>query len=412
MLSDAHADAGRVLARIEALGRMSEEAQLLVRPSFTRAMRRANEQVAAWMDAAGMQVRTDAICNLIGRYEGTDPGAGTLLLGSHLDSVRDAGMFDGPLGVLVALACVERLQRAQRRLPFAVEVIAFTDEEGLRFRPFLGSSAIAGTFERDWLKLRDAEGTTMEQAIHDAGGDPAAIETCRYDPRTVLGYCEVHIEQGPRLETLNLPVGVVSGIAAAWRAEIRFHGAAGHAGTVPMGLRRDALCAAAEFILAVERAGQAQEGLVATVGQVDAHPGASNVIPGQATLSLDLRHEDAALRDRAYEALRAEAAAIAERRVVLLEWTPGQEGPATRCTPALADLLADAVAALGYPVQRLSSGAGHDGVALARLTGVAMLFVRCMGGISHNPAESVMVEDIAVAIDVLARFLDSLGAGR
>lgn len=412
MSIDAHADAQRVMARIEALGQLSEEARLLVRPSFTPAMRHANEQVAAWMRAAGMRARTDAICNLIGRYEGTDPGVGTLLLGSHLDSVRDAGRFDGPLGVLVALACVERLHRTGRRLPFAVEVIAFTEEEGLRFRPFLGSSAIAGIFDRGWLQARDAAGATLEQAIRDAGGDPAAIDACCHDPERVLGYCEVHIEQGPRLEALDLPVGVVSGIAAAKRAEITFRGEAGHAGTVPMGPRRDALCAAAEIILAVERAGQAQEGLVATVGQIEARPGASNVIPGQVTLSLDVRHEDPAILDRAYGAVRAEAATIARRRNVLLEWTPGQEGPATPCAPALADRLADAVAALGYPVQRLPSGAGHDGVALAHLTGVAMLFVRCMGGISHNPAESVMVEDVAVAIRVLSRFLESLAAER
>jgi allantoate deiminase len=376
-------------------------------------MRRANEQVGAWMREAGMQVRTDAICNLIGRYEGTDAGAGTLLLGSHLDSVRDAGRYDGPLGVLVALACVERLHRARRRLPFAVEVIAFTDEEGLRYHTsFLGSSAVAGIFNRDWLQLQDADGITMEQTIRDAGGDPEAIESCRYDPKAVLGYCEVHIEQGPRLEDLDLPVGVVSGIASSNRATVVFRGVPGHAGTMPMRLRRDALCAAAEFVLEVERVGLAQEGLVATVGQIEAQPGASNVIPGQVTLSLDIRHEDGALRAQAYEALRAHAGAIAERREVLLEWTLVQEGPATPCTPALVERMADAVASLGYPVQRLASGAGHDCVALAQLTGVAMLFVRCKGGISHNPAESVKVEDIAVAIDVLSHVLDSLGAGR
>jgi allantoate deiminase len=365
-------------------------------------------EVAGWMEEAGMSVRQDAICNLIGRYAGTGASTCTLILGSHLDSVRDAGKFDGPLGVLTALACVERLHRSGRRLPFAVEVIAFTDEEGLRFHTsYLGSSAIAGTFNQAWLDVRDADGITVAQAIRQASGDPDAIEACRYRSEDLLGYCEVHIEQGPVLESLDLPVGVVSVIAGQNRANITFKGMSGHAGTVPMRLRHDALCAAAEFILVVEHQANKHDGMVATVGQVTIHPGAGNVIPGRVALSLDVRHQDDTSRRDAYRVLQEEAQAIADRRGVALEWEPVQEAPSTPCAPMLVDGLAAAIESLGYPVQRLSSGAGHDGVPLSHLTEIAMLFVRCKGGISHNPAESVTVADVAVAIEVLSRFLES-----
>jgi allantoate deiminase len=296
-------------------------------------------------------------------------------------------------------------------LPFAVEVIAFTDEEGLRFHTsYLGSSAVAGAFDPQWLAIRDAEGISMAEALAAAGGDPEGIPGCAYRPESVLGYCEVHIEQGPLLEARDLPVGVVSAIAGQSRATIGFQGVAGHAGTVPMALRHDALCAAAEFILAVEAIARAQEGLVATIGQIAAQPGAGNVIPGLVTLSLDLRHQDDATRLRAYEVVQARAGELARRRGVRLAWEPLQESPATACSPRLAGLLAEAVEAQGPPVLRLSSGAGHDGVALAALTEIAMLFVRCKGGISHNPAESVAAADVGVAIEVLAGFLDLMTA--
>jgi len=245
-------------------------------------MRLANEAVAAWMQAAGMIVQRDAIGNLIGRYEARSAGAKTLLLGSHLDSVRDAGKYDGPLGVMIALACVERLHQRQERLPFAIEVLGFADEEGLRYHTaYLGSTVMTGTFDPDALSLTDTNGVSVAEAIRASGGDPdpRILQTPRWQRDDLLGYCEVHIEQGPVLEARNLPVGVVSAIAGQSRFNIYFTGEANHAGTVPMPLRHDALCAAAEFVLAVEAVARSLPGLVATVGQLTVQPGVANVIP-------------------------------------------------------------------------------------------------------------------------------------
>jgi allantoate deiminase len=396
-----------VMQRCDALAGFSEEPDRLTRRFATPALQQANAAVAGWMRAAGMAVRQDNIGNLIGRYEAGQPGARALLLGSHLDSVRDAGRYDGPLGVLVALACIERLHDRGARLPFAVEVLAFADEEGLRYHTsYLGSQVVAGRFDPAILEMRDADGITVAEAIRAFGGDPSRLPADRRDGGDLLGYCEVHIEQGPVLEAENLPVGVVIAIAGQSRLNVGFAGEAGHAGTVPMDLRRDALCAAAEFILAVEAQGRQTPGLVATVGQVDVRPGASNVVPGQVALSLDVRHQEDARRARAIEMLREQALRIAAERRAELTWQIVQENGAVPCTPALAELLARAVESLGYVARRLPSGAGHDGVMIAALAPIAMLFVRCKGGVSHNPAESVDVADVAVAIDALSRFLE------
>ncbi len=397
--------ASLALARCDELARWSEEAGRLTRRFATPALAAARATVAGWMHAAGMEVRRDNVGNLIGRYTGARPAAGTLLLGSHLDSVRDAGRYDGPLGILAALACVERLHAAGRRLPFAVEVAAFADEEGVRFgTAYLGSAALAGRFDPAWLDLRDEGGVTLAEAIRADGGDPAAIPADRH-PGGLLGYCEAHIEQGPVLEARGLPLGIVSAIAGQGRYALSFRGEAGHAGTVPMALRRDALCAAAEFVLAAEHLARERPGLVATVGQIAAEPGASNVIPGRATLSLDVRHHDDSAREAATGDLRAAAARIAAARGVALDWQVAQEHPATPCDPALTARLARAIEAAGYPVLALPSGAGHDAVMLAPIAPVAMLFIRCAGGISHNPAESVAAEDVAAAIEAMERFL-------
>ncbi len=405
------------MERCDILGSFSEEPDRLTRRFATPAMRQANETVAGWMRAAGMSVRQDPIGNLIGRYEAdsTDAmnrgltinrGPTTMLLGSHLDSVRDAGKYDGPLGVLTALACVERLHERQERLPFAIEVFGFADEEGMRYHSaYLGSKVVAGTFDPNALQLTDSDGIAMAEAIRAFGGDPAAIPGARRRNDDLLGYCEVHIEQGPVLESLNLPVGVVSTITGQNRISVSFVGEAGHAGTVPMSMRHDALCAAAEFVLAVETLARNQPGLVATVGQITAQPGASNVIPGVVTLSLDVRHQDDAMREQACRRLEEQARQICMARQVSLKWQHLQESRTVPCATHLTQLLAQAVEMLKYPVQALPSGAGHDGVALSDLTSVAMLFVRCRGGVSHNPAESVTMEDVAVAIEVLEQFL-------
>jgi allantoate deiminase len=398
-----------VLARCDQLATYSEEPDRLTRRYATPPMRQANEAVADWMRAAGMATRQDAIGNLIGRYEAEMPTAPTLLLGSHLDTVRDAGKYDGPLGVLVALASVERLHAQRRRLPFAIEVLAFADEEGLRCHTaYLGSSAVAGTFEPAWLALSDGDGVPLADAMRAFGGDPDAIASARWSGGDLLGYCEVHIEQGPILERENLPVGLVTGIQGQSRLSLTFTGEAGHAGTVPMALRRDALSAAAELVLVVERFARETADLVATIGQLAVAPGASNVIPGRATLTLDLRHPDDASRERALTALLARADEIAQGRGVSVTHHLAQDNAAGPCSPGLRVRMAAAITASGYPVRELASGAGHDAVRMAHHTEVAMLFVRCAGGVSHSPAESVTAEDVAAAIAVLDRFIASL----
>lgn len=400
-----------VMQRIATLARYSEEPQRLTRRFATMALREAQAQVEVWMRAAGMSVRRDAVGNLIGRYPASRADAPCLLLGSHLDSVRDAGNFDGPLGVLVALALVERLHQRGQQLPFAIDVLAFADEEGLRYgTAYLGSKAVAGSFDPAYLARRDDDGISMADAIRDFDGEPDALLDARYAAEAVLGYCEVHIEQGPVLEAEDLPVGVVTAIVGQSRITVSFTGMAGHAGTVPMALRHDALCAAAEFVLRVEQAGREQPGLVATVGQLMVQPGASNVIPGAVELSLDVRHHDDATRERARDWLQTQAEAIGVARQVTPGWSVVQETASVPCAAELTDQLAQAVVDAGYPPCRLVSGAGHDAVALAELTRVAMLFVRCKRGISHNPAESATTEDVAVAIMVLERFVDAYAA--
>jgi allantoate deiminase len=409
------AAAAAVLARADELATCTEEPGRLTRRFATPALAQAGELVAGWMRDAGMRVRRDPIGNVVGRWE--PPGgatAGTLLLGSHLDTVRDAGRYDGMLGVLVGLACVERLSDAEGAgAPFAIEVLAFADEEGVRYgTAYLGSSVVAGTFERSALERRDADGVAMADAISAFGGDPAKLADARRDPAGLLGYVEVHIEQGPVLEAEDLPVGVVTGIAGQTRAEVVFDGEAGHAGTVPMALRRDALVAAAEWIGTVEAEAHAVDGLVATVGAIAVEPGASNVIPAHASLTLDVRHLDDATRETACADLRARAEAIAARRGTAVAWTDVQATPAVACGRALTAELEAAVADAGVRVRRLPSGAGHDAAVMSRLCEVAMLFVRCAGGISHNPAEAVSAADVAVAIDVTSRLLDRLAHAR
>jgi allantoate deiminase len=397
------------MERLDILGALSDEPGRLTRPFAGDAMRRAHERVGAWMREAGMAVRHDNIGNLHGRYEGAAPGDPTLLLGSHLDTVRDAGKYDGPLGVMVAIAAVQQLHDAETRLPFAIEVIAFADEEGLRFSStYLGSRAVAGTFEPADLQLTDADGVTMADAIRAFGGDPAQLDEDRWSTGALLGYFEVHIEQGPVLESQGLPVGIVSAIAGQNRHRLVFTGEAGHAGTVPMKRRHDALVAASVFVQAVEGYAGTHEGLVATVGQLIVEAGAANVVPGQVTLSLDVRHADDADRLIASRRLLDIAARIADNRNIALATSQTSENAAVPCSPELVSTLVHAVRDIGLPVAHLASGAGHDVVPMATLTDVGMLFVRCKGGVSHNPAESVTTADVGVSIDVLGRFVELL----
>ena len=404
-MSDSVHYAAAVLRRCDELAAFSEESGRLTRRFATPALREAGEAVREWMEAAGMTVRRDAIGNVIGRLGEADRR--TLLIGSHLDTVRDAGRYDGVLGVLVAIGCLERLRDEGRSLPYTVEVLAFADEEGIRFGTgFLGSSVVAGQLDLADLDLRDANGVTLRDAVRAFGGDPDGLASARRESANLIGYYEVHIEQGPVLEGDGVPLGVVTAIAGQTGGRVVFTGEPGHAGTVPMALRRDALGAAAEFVTAVEAVARDQEGAVSTVGSVEVEPGARNVIPGRVVLSLDVRHASDSVRESVLARLRERAGAIAVARGVGFEWQVGHGTQAIDTAAALTELVAEAVVASGHPVVRLSSGAGHDAVMLSAIAPVAMLFVRCAGGISHSPAESVTVEDVAAAIDATTRFLE------
>jgi len=382
-----------LMRRCDVLGGVSEERGQLTRTFASPAMRRANKLVGAWMRSAGLTVREDAAFNLLGRWESKKRHAKTLLLGSHLDTVRNAGKYDGPLGVLTAIAAIQSLREHQIELPFHVEIVGFSDEEGVRYHStYLGSRALAGTLTKADLAH-----------IHEK-----QIVKARRKKGEFLGYAEVHIEQGPVLEQNDLPVGVVTAIAGQSRLQIEFYGTAGHAGTVPMASRRDALAGAAEFILAVENAANQRVSTVATVGKISVPHAASNVIPGRVLLTLDVRDQKDPLRLRLVKQLHARAKAIAKRRNLQLTWTPVQQAAAVPCDPLFTQLMAKCVTQRWLKVFKLTSGAGHDAVALSEICPVTMLFVRCQSGISHNPAESVRSEDVAPAIGILADFVQAL----
>ena len=395
-----------VMKRIEELGRVSEEPDRLTRTFCSPAMRKANDLVGSWMRDAGMTVSEDNIGNLIGRYAGSHDRAKTFMLGSHLDTVRGAGKFDGPLGVLIAIACVQHLHEEKARLPFAVEVVGFADEEGVRYQTtYLGSKVMAGTFNEKELKKLDARGVSMADAIRAFGGNPDKLPDSRRDPQQLLGYAEVHIEQGPVLERNYQPVGVVSAIAGQARIKVRFAGQSGHAGTTPMILRHDALAAAAQFIVGVETATRLYADLLATVGQIDARPGVSNVIPGEVILTLDVRHQADSIRSAACARLHETANHAGEARGVAVDWEVVHDAPSVPCSQELSAMLARAARQHLVGVTELVSGAGHDASIMGDITPAAMLFVRCKGGISHHPEESVTEQDAEVAIAVMSDFL-------
>jgi allantoate deiminase len=401
--------AKKIMQRIETLAKISEEPANLTRTFASPAMHQTNELAAKWMREAGMKTRVDAVGNLIGHYAGERPDAKILLIGSHLDTVRNAGKFDGPLGVILAIACVENLHRQKIRLPFAIEVIGFSDEEGVRFQTaYLGSKAAAGCFDKNDLKRRDADGISMAGAIKNFGGDPAKLKSARLNPKDLLGYFEAHIEQGQALEERKLAVGIVSAIAGQTRAQFNFTGGAGHAGTTPMNLRKDALCAAAEFVLAVENLAKKTSGLVATVGEISAKPGASNVIPGEVRMSLDVRHAKDSIRKSAYLELKKIAFQIAQRRNIQFDSEVVYEMAAVDCSEKFSKLFGKSILRRQKKIIRLPSGAGHDAAVMAKITPVAMLFIRCKSGASHHPDESVNTKDVKVAFEVTNDFIQSL----
>ncbi len=401
-------EAARILQRCDALARHSELEGGLTRVYLSPEHRAVSALVLGWMREAGMRAELDAIGNVVGRYEGSRPGLPCLMLGSHLDTVRDAGKYDGMLGVIGAIECVASLNSRKKRLPFAIEVIGFGDEEGVRFgTTLLGSRAVAGSFDKQVLEMKDSSGIALADALREFGLDPARIPQVARKKHAVLAYAELHIEQGPVLEAEGLPVGIVTAINGFSRLRVALRGQAGHAGTVPMHLRRDALAAAAECVLAVETIAKKHPELVSTVGRIEARPGAINVIPGEVAFTVDVRAPKDALRDDAVRAIVAEIKSISGKRKIDADTEPLQEFGVTACAPWLMQQLERAVAARNLPVRRLPSGAGHDGMAISAITDIAMLFVRCKGGISHSPLESITPDDAAAGTGVLLNFIEN-----
>ena len=399
--------AERILARCESLAQHSELPGGLTRVFLSPQARAATDKVLGWMREAGMQAKLDAIGNAAGRYEGDQPGQPCLMLGSHLDTVRDAGKYDGMLGVVSAIECVDALNKKNKRLPFAIEVIGFGDEEGVRFgTTLLGSRAVAGIFDPRALEAKDPQGNSMAAALRDFGLDPTAIPKIARRKKDVLAYAELHIEQGPVLESEGLPVGVVTAINGFSRQRVTLRGAAGHAGTVPMNLRRDALAGAAECVLATERIAKQHPEVVGTVGRLEVKPGAINVIPGEVMFTVDVRAPKDSLREQAIRAIGDEIHRICKARGLEAQIENLQDFGVTACAPRLIAQMERAVASQGFKVRRLPSGAGHDGMALGAITEICMLFVRCKGGISHSPLESITQADAAAGVRVLYDFIE------
>lgn len=395
-----------IISRCKAIAELSEQPGCTTRTFLSAPMREVHLTLRVWMESLGMSVSVDSAGNLRGVHQGLHQDAPWLLIGSHLDSVPCAGAFDGVLGVVLGIALVESLKG--RRLPFGIEIVGFSEEEGVRFGvPFIGSRGLIGTADAVLLEKKDARGVSVAQAIRDFGLDPSKLSGAILKG-PVLGYLEFHIEQGPVLDELGLPLGVVEAIAGRTQARVSFRGRANHAGTTPMHLRHDAVAAVAEWILAVEREARTMPGLVATVGQVETLPGASNVIAGEACASLDVRDSSDAQRTAAVDRILAAAKGIAERRGLKVKYSAMQEQQAVACDPNLIMAMERAVKHAGFPLQRITSGAGHDAMILAQKVPVAMLFLRSPGGISHHPDESVLPQDVAAALQTGLRFLEQL----
>jgi allantoate deiminase len=388
-----------IISRIDELASISEDGSAITRRYGTVAAAEAGKKVLGWMVAAGLTARVDAIGNVRGVWKGN--GGKTLVIASHIDTVVNAGRWDGPLGVVMGLDLVENIISNGVRLPFDIELIAFCDEEGVRFHTtYLGSKVVAGSFEPEMLERRDESGLSLLDVM---GGNAGMLEGERIAPERWLGYFEIHIEQGPVLYERKIPVAPVKAIAGQVRAEVIFKGMAGHAGTVPMEMRQDALCGAAEFVLEVEKLG-----LVATVGKLQVKDAASNVIPGEVICSVDIRSADEAVLSAGHERLRALGSGICRRRGLDMEWNIVQVSSPVSCDARMRELLGRCVAAEGYEVLELVSGAGHDAVPVSAVSPVCMLFVRCFRGISHNPLEDVEEKDLEAALAVAEKFIQSI----
>jgi allantoate deiminase len=400
--------ATEVIQRCLNLASFSEDTGSTRRTFLSPPMRDCHQEITRWMEPLGAQVRVDAAGNFRGVYPAAQPNAARLLIGSHLDTVPNAGTYDGILGVVLAVALLEELHG--RQLPFAIEIVGFSEEEGVRFgTPFIGSRALVGRLDDELLATLDMHGTSVRKAIEAYGLDPKEIPEAAL-PGDALGYIEFHIEQGPVLERLNLPLAAVEGIAGQSRSEFTFLGHANHAGTTPMDLRHDAIAGAAEWIGVAERMAIETSGLVATVGKIEAKPGATNVIAGEARLTLDVRHISDEIRSRAVESLVREARRIAARRGLSVRQSHLMSQPAVAMNPFLTGEIEQAIAKTGCKAHRMASGAGHDAMILAEKVPSAMIFLRTPGGTSHDPAESVLQEDIEKAIACGLYLLDRLAS--
>ena len=408
MSRDREASAAKIIDRCRKLARFSEEPGCTTRTFLSAPMRDCYREIAGWLDAAGAEVKVDAAGNLRGLYPAATPGSRRLLIGSHLDTVPNAGAFDGVLGVVLGVALLEELNG--RRLPFGIEVIGFSEEEGVRFgTPFIGSRALVGRLDEDVLMRKDKGGNSVREAIEQFGLKPAEIPDALVNGDSV-GFIEFHIEQGPVLEQFGYPLGVVEAVVGQSRLEITFVGRANHAGTTPMNLRRDAVAAAAEWITAVEQEAQRIPGLVATVGQIEAIPGATNVIAGEARLSLDVRHGSDEVRTRAVDTLVHTAQQISERRGLSVQCKAMLNQKAVAMDPFLVGKIKEAMERVGCEPHVMASGAGHDAMIMAERIPSAMIFLRTPGGISHAPEETVEIADVAKALETGMHLLDLLAS--
>jgi allantoate deiminase len=400
-------DAAGLLARLDALAGCTDQPGEITRLFLSPAHRHAAALVRGWMAQAGLDAQMDACGTVVGVRQGSSPHTPRLLIGSHIDTVRRAGRYDGCLGVMLGIALAARLR--DENLPYTLEIRAFGDEEGVRFPMTLtGAKATAGQFDPSWLAMRDTEGISLAEGLERFGLDPKSLSAGDCTARDAFAYLEVHIEQGPVLETLDLPLGIVTAINGAARFEVRVTGQAGHAGTVPMDARQDALVASAAMVLAIRSVALAHAGVVATVGKLAVLPGAANVIPGSCVFTVDLRAADDRVRDAAEDEIFREIRAEAMRYGTQVSIERTHAAPATRCDPRLQAHLARAIAAQGLQAHFLPSGAGHDAMAVASLCPVGMLFVRCAGGISHHPDEAVSESDVAAALDAMLTTLRHL----
>ena len=394
----------KLMERLDAFSSFTDEPGRLTRLYLTPAHRAACAQLVAWMRAANLEPLIDAAGNIRARYEGRTPGAPALMIGSHIDTVRDAGRYDGNLGALAALALIEAFSAGGERFDFAIEIVAFGDEEGVRFPTTMtGSRAMAGRLAPDVLARKDAAGVSIGEALTAFGCDPALLPKARLE--NVLAFVELHIEQGPALEAAGHALGVVTAINGATRLNCVVRGQAGHAGAVPMSLRHDGLAAAAEMILAIEARANSEEDLVATVGEIDARPGAVNVIAGRARFSVDIRSPNDASRRRAVDDIVEALGVIATRRGVEADVTKTHDANAYVCDARIVAELEAAMAAAGEPPFHLPSGAGHDAMMIGEVAPAGMLFVRCKGGVSHSPLEAITVEDCEAGLSVLMHFV-------